>query len=53
MFDGEDQNGFSVIVEAKTIITDAETKLWWLNVLEALYVTFAGGEIAPHNMKNA
>jgi hypothetical protein len=53
VFYGEDQDGISEIVEAGAIVADAETELWRLDVLEALDIAFAGGEITSHDMQDA
>jgi|HubBroStandDraft_1064217.scaffolds.fasta_scaffold11940_4 hypothetical protein len=53
VFYGENQDGISEIVEADAVVADAETKLWRLDVLEALDIAFAGGEITSHDMQDA
>lgn len=52
VFYGEDQDGISEIVEADAVVADAETELWRLDVLEALDIAFAGGEITSHDMQD-
>lgn len=44
MADGEDFDGISEVVKADAVVSDAETQLGRLNILEALYVAVAGGE---------
>jgi len=53
VLDGEDEDGIAVVVEADAVVADAEAHLWRLNVLKALYVAFAGGEIAGDGVQNA
>jgi len=45
VFYSEHQNGIAQFVEADTIITGTEAEFGWFDVLEALYVTLACGQI--------
>lgn len=53
MFYGENQDGIAEIVESHAIVADAEAELWRLNILKALDIAFAGGEITSHDMQDA
>jgi hypothetical protein len=51
MFYGKDHDGFAEIVEADAVVAGSETELRRLDILEALDVAFAGGEITSHDMQ--
>jgi len=46
VLDREDEDGIAVVAEAHAVVTDAQAQLGRLDVLKALYVAFAGGELA-------
>jgi hypothetical protein len=46
VLDGEYEDGVSEILKAKTVVANAQAQFGRLNVLEALYIAFAGGEIS-------
>lgn len=52
MFDGQDQDGSSQIVEANAVITGAEAQLWRFDILKALHIAFAGGQLTGHAMQD-
>jgi len=53
VLDGEDFDGVSEVMEAEAIVADAEPELWGVDVLEALYVAFAGGEKTCQSVEDA
>ena len=53
VFDGGDVEGVAVVVEADAVVADAEAELGRLDVLEALYVAFAGGGEVGQSAENA
>ena len=49
----EDQDVVVAISKAHTIIAGAQTELWRRDVLKALHVAVAGGEVASQHMEDA
>ncbi len=52
VFDGEDHDGVNEIVEADAVVAGAETQFGRFDILEALDIAFACGEVTSHNMQN-
>ncbi len=50
---GEGFDGIAQVMEADAIVSDAEPKLWRVDVLEALYIAFAGGEETGQSVEDA
>lgn len=50
---GEDFDGIAEVMEAEAIVADAEPELWRVDVLEALYVAFAGGKETGQSVEDA
>ncbi len=52
MFYRENHDGIAEIVKADAVVTDAETEFGWFNILEALDIAFARGEITSDHVEN-
>ena len=53
VFYGQDADRATVVVEADAVVADAQPHLGRLNVLDALHVPVAGGEIAGNGVQDA
>jgi hypothetical protein len=53
VFYGEHQDGITEIMKADAVVADTETQFGRFDILEALDIAFARGEITSHNMQNA
>jgi hypothetical protein len=51
--DGENLDGIAEVVEANAVVADAEAELRGIDILEALYVAFAGTDEAGQGMEDA
>lgn len=53
MFDGGDLDGIACFVKAYAIIAHAKAKFRWIDALQALDVSFAGGNQASKSVQNS
>jgi hypothetical protein len=53
VLDGEYEDGIAVVVKAHAVVSDAQAQFRRLEVLKALYVSLAGGEIAGDVVQDA
>src|SRR6185437_7731563 len=52
MFDGEDEDGVTVVVEADAVVANAQAQLGRLDILKSLHVAFTRGEIAGEGVQD-